>query len=74
VLLHALYWIHANRAMDKIIPFTDQAEKNPDTVKNQVWLLYKGLKNYKQNRKRKEKTRMILFCFFSTYQFSSNVN
>ena len=44
VLLHALCWIHANRAIDKIIPFTDQAEKDLDTVKDQVWLLYEGLK------------------------------
>ncbi len=29
VLLHALCWIHANRAIDKIIPFTDQAKKRP---------------------------------------------
>ena len=33
VLLHALCWIHANRAIDKIIPFTDQAEKDLETSK-----------------------------------------
>jgi len=33
VLLHALCWIHANRAIDKIIPFTDQSKKDLDTVK-----------------------------------------
>ena len=40
VLLHALCWIHANRAIDKIIPFTDQAQKDLETVKDQVWQLY----------------------------------
>jgi len=30
--LHALCWIHGNRAIDKIIPFTDQAKKDLDTV------------------------------------------
>ena len=40
VLLHALCWIHANRAIDKIIPYTDHAKKDLDTVKDQVWLLY----------------------------------
>ena len=58
VLLHALCWIHANRGIDKIIPFTDQAEKDLDTVKDQLWQLYKGLKAYKQNPKAKDKKRL----------------
>jgi hypothetical protein len=58
VLLHALCWIHANRAIDKIVPFTNQAKKDLDTVKDQVWLLYEGLKNYKQNPKLKDKKRL----------------
>ena len=58
VLLHALCWIHANRAIDKIIPFTDQAKKDLDTVKDQVWRLYKGLKKYKENPKPKYKNRL----------------
>jgi hypothetical protein len=49
VLLHALCWIHANRAVEKIIPFTEQAKKDLDTVKDQVWKLYNGLKSYKAN-------------------------
>ena len=32
MLLHALCWIHAKRAIDKIIPFTDQAPKDLYTV------------------------------------------
>jgi hypothetical protein len=58
VLLHALCWIHANRAIDKIIPFSDQAEKDLDTVKDQVWQLYEGLKAYKQNPKPAHKKRL----------------
>jgi hypothetical protein len=58
VLLHALCWIHANRAIDKIIPFTDQAKNDLDTVKDQVWQLYEGLKAYKQNPKPKDKKRL----------------
>jgi hypothetical protein len=49
VLLHALCWIHANRSIDKIIPFTDQAKKDLDAVKDQIWQLYEGLKEYKLN-------------------------
>jgi hypothetical protein len=58
VLLHALCWIHANRAIDKIIPFTDQAKKDLNKVKDQIWQLYEGLKAYKQNPKLKEKKRL----------------
>lgn len=58
VLLHALCWIHANRSIDKIIPFTDQAEKDLDAVKDQVWLLYEGLKAYQQNANPSDKERL----------------
>jgi len=58
VLLHALCWVHANRAIDNIIPFTDQAEKDLETVKDQVWQLYEGLKAYKENPKPKDKKRL----------------
>ncbi len=58
VFLHALCWIHANRAIDKIVPFTDQAKKDLNTIKDQVWLLYEGLKNYKQNPTLKDKNRL----------------
>ena len=39
VLLHALYWIHACRAIDKIIAFSDQAQNNLDTVKDQIRMI-----------------------------------
>jgi DNA-binding protein H-NS len=55
VLLHALCWIHANRAIDKIIPFTDQAKEDLATVKDQIWQLYEGLKAYKQNPTQSDK-------------------
>jgi hypothetical protein len=58
VLLHALCWIHANRAIDKIIPYTDQAKKDLDTVKDQIWQLYKGLKAYKENPKPAARKRL----------------
>jgi hypothetical protein len=58
VLLHALCWIHANRAIDKIIAFTDQAKKDLDTIKDQVWQLYDGLKKYKENPKPADKKRL----------------
>lgn len=61
VLLHALCWIHANRAIDKIIPFTDQAKKDLETVKDQVWQLYEELKAYKENPQPTDKKRISGF-------------
>jgi len=58
VLLHALCWIHANRAIDKIIPFTDQAKQDLDAVKDQIWTLYHGLKAYKADPGQKDKKRL----------------
>jgi len=76
VLLHALCWIHANRAIDKIIPFTDQAKKDLDTVKDQVWLLYEGLKKYKENPKVKAKKRLedMFDEIFTTKTSSATLN
>jgi uncharacterized small protein (DUF1192 family) len=76
VLLHALCWIHANRAIDKVIAFTDQAKKDLDTVKDQVWLLYEGLKKYKQNPKLKEKKRLedMFDNIFSSKTASATLN
>jgi Transposase IS66 family len=58
VLLHALCWIHANRAIDKITPFTDQAKKDLDDVKDQIWQLYEGLKKHKQDPNAPDKKRL----------------
>lgn len=58
VLLHSLCWIHANRAIDKIVAFTDQAQKDLESVKDQIWQLYEGLKAYKQNPGPADKKRL----------------
>jgi hypothetical protein len=58
ILRHGLCWIHANRAIEKIIPFTDQARQDLDWVKDQIWSLYKGLKKYKQNPNKEDKQRL----------------
>jgi transposase IS66 family protein len=58
IFLHALCWIHANRAIDKIVPLTDQAKKDLETVKDQIWQLYEGLKTYKQNPTSVDKERL----------------
>jgi len=76
ILLHALCWIHANRAIDKIIPFTDQAKKDLDTAKGQVWRLYKGLKKYKENPNPEDKKSLedMFDQIFTTKTSSATLN
>jgi hypothetical protein len=58
VLLHSLCWIHAERLIAKIIPFTDEQKDDLDTVRNKIWWLYEELKKYKQNPRAKAKRHM----------------
>lgn len=48
ILLHALCWIHANRTIDKVTPFTDEARKDLEEIKDRIWDLYQGLKAYRE--------------------------
>ena len=49
VLCHALCWVHAERLIGKIVPYTDQARDDLENIKDQLWNLYKDLKAYKRN-------------------------
>jgi hypothetical protein len=58
VFIHALCWIHAERTIQKIIPYTDQARKDLEEIQNQIWQLYEGLKQYKEKPNSKDKRRL----------------
>jgi hypothetical protein len=55
VFVHALCWVHAERLIGKIVPLTDEQKKDLDTVRDEIWKLYEGLKRYKQNPRAKDK-------------------
>ena len=76
MLLHALCWLHANRAIDKIIPFTEQGKKDLDTIQDRIWQLYDGLKKYKQNPRAKDKKRLEAMFdeIFTTKTHSATLN
>jgi Transposase IS66 family len=76
VLLHALCWIHANRTIDNIIPFTEPAKKDLATVKDQVWDLYEGLKAYKENPTPADKNRLndLFDAIFTQKTTSASLN
>jgi len=58
VLCHALCWVHAERLISKVVPFSKQAEKDLENVKDQIWNLYEDLKNYKLLPNEKDKQRL----------------
>jgi hypothetical protein len=58
VLCHALCWVHAERLIGKIVPFSDQAKKDLEDVKEQIWNLYEDLKIYKCTPNEKDKKRL----------------
>jgi len=58
VIVHALCWVHAERLIGKIIPFTDEQKEDLDTVRDKIWNLYEGLKRYKKNPRAKTKERL----------------
>ena len=49
VFLHALCWIHAERLINKLVPYTEQQRKDLESIRDQLWVLYRELKQYKEN-------------------------
>lgn len=48
-LLHALCWVHAERTIHKIIPYTVEQRSALESTKDKIWKLYADLKTYKEN-------------------------
>jgi len=48
-LLHALCWVHAERTIHKIIPYTDEQRSALESTLDKIWKLYADLKAYKKN-------------------------
>jgi hypothetical protein len=44
---HGLCWVHAERLINKLIPFTEAQRQAIETVQDQIWQLYQDLKTYK---------------------------
>ncbi len=44
---HALCWIHAERIINRLIPLNAEHVKAVDNTREQLWLIYRDLKNYK---------------------------
>jgi hypothetical protein len=49
LLEHALCWVHAERTIDKIIPYGEAPRQAIQETRTQIWQLYKDLKAYKSH-------------------------
>ncbi len=48
VLVHAACWIHAERPLARLIPYSDEHRAAITKVRGQIWELYQDLKGYRQ--------------------------
>ncbi|MEE8577578.1 MAG: transposase [candidate division Zixibacteria bacterium] len=62
VFVHALCWIHAERALNKIVGINDKQRKAIDNVRTQFWDLYDRLKLFKQRPTEAKKVKLSA-CF-----------
>lgn len=58
LLHHALCWIHAERTVHKLIPFSDKQRIDLEQVRDQIWEFYKDLKGYKLKTGKRKKRRL----------------
>lgn len=48
VLVHAACWLHAERPLARLIPYSDKHRAAIEKVRGQIWELYQDLKEYRQ--------------------------
>jgi len=48
VFIRSLCWIHEERHYRKIIPVSEEMRKEIEMIRDEIWDLYKGLKDYKE--------------------------
>ena len=58
LLEHALCWVHAERTIDKIIPYGEAPRQAIQETRTQIWQLYKDLKAYKHHPTEEDKTAL----------------
>ncbi len=58
LLEHALCWVHAERTIDKIIPYGEEPRKALEATRTQIWQLYEDLKAYKSHPTPEDKTTL----------------
>ncbi len=64
VLLHASCWLHAERPLARMVPYSDEHRAAIERVRQRIWDLYRDLKAYRQ--KPVESQRPLLEARFDT--------
>jgi hypothetical protein len=72
--LHALCWVHAERTINKITPYSDDHRKALDDIRGRIWDLYKELKADKLSPNEKNKKKLAaefdsIFTTKTSFQF-----
>ncbi len=49
ILVHAACWIHAERPLARMIPYSDAHRQTIEKIREQTWKLYQDLKAYQQH-------------------------
>jgi hypothetical protein len=66
VLVHAACWIHAERPLARMIPYSEEHRAAIAKVRGQIWALYQDLKGYRQEpepaRRRDLEARFDALC------------
>jgi Transposase IS66 family len=60
VLLHGLCWVHTERLVHKLLPFTDAHREDIARVRGEIWELYADLKLYKEHPAREQKAALAM--------------
>ena len=58
--LNALCWVHAERTINKIIPYSDSNREILESVRGQIWDFYQELKDFKADPSQDLKTVLDL--------------
>ena len=66
LLVHAACWLHAERPLARLIPYSDEHREAIAKVRGQIWELYRDLKGYRQRpeptRRRDIEARFDALC------------
>ncbi len=76
ILLHALCWVHADRAWEKIVAYTEQEREDLETIQDGLWTLYRDLKAYKLATDEQQKAELDarFDALFTTHTHSESLN
>jgi hypothetical protein len=76
ILLHGLCWVHAERTLDKIVPYTEHEREDVEAIQAGLWRLYDDLKAYRHapDGQTKAELETRFDALFTTQTHSESLN